>query len=500
MRFHTLLATLLTTTALACAGLDQPESAPGPDAGAASADGGPRDDADGGPLPDGGGPLADGADATAATPPIERTFVESSAELVNPERGYYVGYDLRGAGDASGVRANGRTLAITLVRLDAYRDLPLDAALLASLQRGFAAARAAGIKVVLRFTYNSSFAADASRARILGHLAQLTPVLTANADVIAVMQAGFIGAWGEWHTSTNGLDNDADRAAILAAILAALPPTRAVQVRTPMFKAAAYPGGALTDGEAYAGTARARVGHHNDCFLASASDLGTYAAPLATWLSYVDADSRFTPVGGETCQLAAPRTGCASALAELTAKHWSYLNREYQQTVLAGWDAGGCGDEIRRRLGYRFALDRVVLPAAVAPGGELAVTVTLRNRGFAAPFNRRPVELVLSRGGQRLVAPLVGVDARRWAPGGAVTLAVRLRIPATAAAGSYRLALRLPDEAATLAGDPRYAIRLANDGVWDAATGDNALTDALVVDPGAPGPRDLTATTFAELP
>jgi len=444
-------------------------------------------------------PGTDAAPGTDVVPMLTRDFTEVNADFLNPERGYYVGYDLRGAGNAGGVRSAGRTLAITLVRLDAYRAAPLDAALLASLSAGFAAARQAGIKVILRFTYNASFAADAPRARILGHIAQLAPLLQANADVIAVMQAGFIGAWGEWHTSTNGLDNDADRAAILTAILAALPTTRGVQVRTPMFKAAAFPGGPLTESEAYATSARARVGHHNDCFLASASDLGTYASPVATWEAYVAGDGRYTAIGGETCQVYAPRTACAAAIAEMETQHWSYLNHEYNQAVLAAWVTAGCGDEIQRRLGYRFAFDRVTHSAAVAPGGELALTLELHNAGFAAPFNRRPVEIVLDDGTTRRVARLATVDARRWQGGSSVTLALRLRLPADVTPGRYTLAVRLPDADARLAADPRYAIRVANDGVWREATGDNVLSDTLLVDTAAPGARDLTATAFRQL-
>ena len=437
---------------------------------------------------------------TAPGPTISRSYTESNAELVNPERGYYTGYDLLGAGDASRVRTGGKSLAITIVRLDDYRDRALDAAVLAELTAGFAAARTAGIKVVLRFTYNASLTADASKSRILGHLDQLKPLLVANADVIAVMQAGFIGAWGEWHSSTNGLGNDADRTTILNAILAALPASRQVAVRTPMFKGAAFGTAPLTAAEGWSGSPKARVGHHNDCFLASASDLGTYASPVPTWMSYVATEGRYTAIGGETCALYALRTACAPAIAEMAEKRWSYLNAEYNTAVVAGWDAGGCGAEIKRRLGYRFVLDQVVHTQAVAPGGELALRLDIKNRGFASPFNKRPVEIVLTHGDSRMVARLSAVDARRWAAGETTSVTARLRIPATITPGTYTLALRLPDDAASLAGDKRYAIRLANDGVWNDASGDNTLTTALQIDPAATGPRDAGATVFAQLP
>jgi hypothetical protein len=427
---------------------------------------------------------------------ITRHFTEADDEILNPERGLYIGFNLKHGAFVRPENRSFATLAIALVNLKDYRDRPIAADFLARLRSGFAAARAEGVKVILRFTYNAEFGEDAPRDRILGHIEQLTPLLQENADVISVMQAGFIGAWGEWHRSTNGLDNDTDRAAILDAILTALPASRGVQVRTPMFKDAYLPGGPLTDHEAFSGLPQARIGHHNDCFLASHNDLSTFADPVSHWQGYVANDGRFTAIGGETCRLNSPRSDCASAIAEMETQRWSYLNAEYRLEVLAAWDAQGCGDEIRKRLGYRFALQRVSHSEVLPPGGQLDLELVLRNRGFAAPFNERPVELVLRNESSRWVARLDDVDARWWAPGQETKLALRLGVPADVAPGTYTLALRLPDAAASLAHDPRYAIRLANDDVWDAETGDNVLTRELVVDPAAPGPRSSSGPAF----
>jgi hypothetical protein len=426
---------------------------------------------------------------------------ESNEDLVNPERGYYVGYDLADASDteAEWIRSQGYAMAISVVHLNAFRETPISASFLAGLEDGFEKAREGGIKIILRFNYNSSFDEDASREQILEHIEQLTPLLQEYADVIAVMQAGFIGAWGEWHASTNGLDNPEDRAAILNALLDALPASRAVQVRRPMFKETAFPGGPLTEEEAYSGTARARVGHHNDCFLASASDYGTYASPVAEWEAYVGDDGRFTANGGETCAVYEPRSSCDAAVEIMENTRWSYLNSQYNQDVIGSWDEDGCGDEIRRRLGYRFSFRRVAHTEQVAPGGELGLEVDIYNSGFASPYNLRPVEVVLSNGSSRWIAQLSGVDARRWAPNTMNTVAVTLRVPADLPAGSYTLSLRLPDASSSIAGDPRYSIRMANDGVWNSETGDNVMSEQVVIDPSAPGPRDLSATSFVQL-
>jgi Domain of unknown function (DUF4832) len=97
------------------------------------------------------------------------------------------------------------------------------------------------------------------------------------------------------------------------------------------------------------------------------------------------------------------------------------------------------------------------------------------------------------------VVKLEKVDVRRWEAGETTTVKALVRMPASVAAGTYKLALWLPDEVPALQADARYAIRLANDGLWDATTGDNLLSEKLVVDPAAGGDVDASASELAVL-
>ena len=143
--------------------------------------------------------------------PVETVFYTPTDEVFpNPERGFHTGFDLVTQTDAKWVYQQGFTLARTYVRPDDYRETDLPESLLTDLDWGLGAVRSAGIKVILRFTYNFGYEPDASKARILAHIQQLASVLQENGDVIAAMPAGFVGAWGEWHSSTNGLDNPTD--------------------------------------------------------------------------------------------------------------------------------------------------------------------------------------------------------------------------------------------------------------------------------------------------
>jgi len=393
--------------------------------------------------------------------------------VLNPERGFFTFHNLRNLGRVDDLRGRGFTLIYGEVLIPEYRDRDLDQPLLDQLNGAFASARAAGLKVLPRIYYADGMMPDAPLARVLAHIQQLTPLLRANADVIAVLHPGFVGAWGEWHASTNGLTAPEARKQIYDALLAALPPDRMTLTRRPSFKQEAY-GGPLSAATAFSAQPLARVGHLNDCFLGSDNDVGTYQLPGEE--AYAVSDSAFVPVGGETCAAPLPRSACPSALAELARLHWSFLNIQYHPEVIAGWMKGGCFPTIRCRLGFRLLALGHEVPRAVKAGGTLSVSLRLVNDGFGRVYNPRPVNLVLV-GPQRYVLS-VDADPRRWPPGEPVELCLSASIPAGVAPGSYQLGLWMPDAAETLQKNPAYALRLAN-ATWDATGGTNML-DAFV--------------------
>lgn len=402
--------------------------------------------------------------------------------MPNPERGWVQQIDIFDDGDVEYVQSLGIALGNARIRLDDYRDQSLPTAFLDDLAAGFDRVRAAGLQLVIRFQYNDGDGGDASLARILEHIGQLAPVLQANADVIATVQAGFIGAWGEWHGSTNGLDDDdSARKQILAALLEAVPASRMVQVRTPHYKETLYPGGPLTPADAFGGSDRARIGHHNDCFLASDSDDGTYKRPVEDWKVYVANDGKFTPVGGETCKQNAPRSDCATAVAEARANHWSYMNRAYHPDVLADWTDQGCISDFDRDLGYRFEMIWAGWSESATAGEPAQLELAVENVGFAAMYNQRPVYAVIGRGASRIEIPLEGIDAREWAPGQRTEIKASLSLPADLAPGSYPLSLWLPGTSSRIQGRAAYAVRFSTLDMWDEAEATNLITDDFIV-------------------
>ncbi len=398
---------------------------------------------------------------------------EASCEILNPERGFFSFVDLRGSPNLAGVRASGKTLIYGKILLEDYREQDLDPALLTQLESAFESIRAAGLKVLPRFYYaDDGTSPDASLSQVLTHISQLTPLLTQNSDVIAALHAGFVGAWGEWHASTNNLTEPSARKQILDALLAALPADRMVLARRPSHKEAAY-GGPLTIDSAFQESSLARVGHLNDCFLASDTDMGTYQ--LAGEKDYALLDSAFVAVGGETCAVNPPRSECASGLAELALHHFSFLNADYHAAVLSSWESDGCFDQIACRLGYRLLLTSIEVQKRARAGEDLVVRIRLTNDGFGRVYNPRPLSISLL-GSTEVSLPAVSlatpIDVRMIGPGQDATFCVSLSLPVSLTPGTYAVGIKLADPAATLAEDPRYALRLAN-APWNADLGIN---------------------------
>ena len=427
------------------------------------------------------------------------SYTEDSSNFASPERGFYH-YSLVDVDDYASGALQESTLvsyrqneAITLIfryfGLGAYLDAPLPDDVLLEMDADFATLRAAGLKVVVRFRYTDDATSpygDATPDRTFEHLEQVGPVLQANADVILTVQAGFIGAWGEWYYSDHWGDlgvwdaeDHENRAALVAALLEAVPEERTVQLRTPAYRTTFYG----DDHACFDGSDLSRIGHHNDCFLASETDWGTYS-DAKTQYPWLSEDTQCTPMGGETCHDSGERAECESALEELAMFHWTYLNIDYHPDVLSGWEAGGCLDTVRQRLGYRLVLEATTLPSRAEPGATGTVTVQIRNDGFAAPINPRNAELVLlAPDGGEAWRQVLDVDPRRWLPEhGTITFSEDIELPEALAEGEYTWALHLADPTDSLHDFAVFAIRLANDEIWDPDTGLNALGLSLTVE------------------
>ncbi|HLF52854.1 DUF4832 domain-containing protein [Flavobacterium sp.] len=437
-------------------------------------------------------------------------YTPSSVIINNPERGFYrhtethsTSYSSLNQTTLNNYRTNNTTLILRVFYLESFKSTPISSAYLSAMQDDFIKIRNAGLKCIVRFAYSDNDVAgqrDASKAQILAHITQVKPILIANVDVISVMQAGFIGSWGEWYyTDHFGMapttTDYANRKEVVDGILSALPTSRMIQIRTPSLKQKTYTTTtALTQSQAFNGTNISRIGHHNDCFLASSSDFGTYSN-TSTEYPYLEQETKFTPMGGETCAVNEPRSACTSALYEMQKFHWSYLNLDYNPNVISGFQSGSCFTEIQNKLGYRFELVNGTFPQSASIGTAMPITFKVKNNGFASPYNQRTVYLVLRNTSSNQEYPItLNTDPRLWSSGVEQTITQNVTLPANIIAGSYKLYLKLPDTDSALSTRPEYSIRMANETTWESTTGYNDLKHTVTIGGATLGNNDPIPT------
>lgn len=452
---------------------------------------------------------------------VSRTYTaDNTTNFSNPERGFYEQIEQVVTADGtSNLNDNyftdgknaGRSLLLRLYYLDNFRDKELPQAVLNEIAADMAKFRTNGFKCILRFAYtakayeNASQNQDASPAIWQQHLSQLKPVLQDNADVIYVVQAGFLGAWGEWYYSGQGVGNSipaATKKNLITRLLDAVPANRCVQLRTPKFKTD-YVGdvAALTAATAYKGDARSRLGHHNDAFCNGEYNMGTYTN-VSSDKAYIAQECLFVPIGGETNieksnadNYTNYGTG-AKAEAEMRLLHYSYLNYSYSRYATDQWknekDASGTSyyDLMARQMGYRFVLTEGSFPTEAAQGDKMAITLKINNIGYAPLYNERHAYIVL-KGANHTYRMQLQSDPRTWQPAQTTTISESLLLPADIEAGTYSLYLYLPDADSKIAANPAYAVRFANSDVWEATTGYNNLnTQVVVAEASADGKED----------
>ncbi len=429
-------------------------------------------------------------------------------------------------------KANGNTIVHSYLHLDMFQNCDLPQALLDNLSSGLAAVREAGLKIILRPAYEWSGSPAVPESRIIRHMEQLYPVITANADVVMHLEAGWLGPWGEWHDAlycafSNRSEADT-RYRLVKKIMNLTPPYIPICIRYPIFlKELWY----MTDNNmvpsdttALTTAERDRLGFHNDAFLADSADCGTYDNP--TWMDnnhYYTTDEKRqwmydmqtsrgfnTMMGGESMDSSGNNDAAGNNVqSQMALLHTTELNEDYAKVNTDIWKAANLaasGNDpaetafmrIKRKMGYRLRLIDATFPTSGTAGQNFTISAHLNNDGYAGPVKPRPLYLVFDNGTVRRNIPLANIDVRGWVSG-AITLPQQvITLPVDMPAGTYRLALWLPDQNSTLQPRPEYSIRFANQNIWDGVKGYNVLVNAVSIAGGTKtipaAPANVNAT------
>ncbi len=421
----------------------------------------------------------------------------------NPERGFYKYTERNNANTTLDLNTltNYRDLGYTLIyRIFYLRDFvnsPISASYLAKIKDDFNKMREAGIKGIIRFAYTSSMAApygDASPAIVSSHIEQLKPILTDNSDVIFILQAGFIGAWGEWYYTDyfatgspgNVTDEDLDeRKELVYELLDAIPEDRMIQLRYVGYKMSLFDSIPLTFKEAYSGTPKSRISHHNDCFVSSENDVGSYKN-ITLEKEYLEQDTKYTSVGGETCDWYPSRSNCGTSTTEMERFHWSFINQDYYGPTLNEWEESGCYSEMFKKIGYRYYLIEAEIQDSTKQNGLFSIRFKMENVGYSNPVNPRNLEIVIrNKENGKLYFARIDTEIRKQELNTIFEYSGEFGIPSFISDGEYEVYLNLPDPRATLRFDTKYSIRLASKNSWNSNIGMNFFNHTLHINKNA---------------
>jgi fibronectin type 3 domain-containing protein len=430
--------------------------------------------------------LAAGENDTAALLSNDMVTVQFSEDVSekinNPERGWYSEFTTDDVDGMDSLKAKGIDNVMLLADFGSFKSTAISENKLQDIRNAFTRARKFGLGVIFHAAYDFDGVSNPEPkdiSIIKNHIAQLKPIFTENEDILFCVQAGFLGPWGEWHTSYYGDPPSLSaRTAVLTALMNAVPKSRQIEVRRPMFIRDMYPKQMLSASTAFNQSNFARTGYHDDALLSTEDENGTYVDPSFSRkaeLNWADNHDKYTPFVGESDELSS-YSDPDNAVYELGKLHAQILNSEYLPEVLNKWknttyQGANTFDYISKHLGYRFVLSSASLNRSIEKGGALHLMLRFQNTGFANLINARDYQIVLSNGADSYIAT-VKDDARFWTKDrGTITQDLYFSIPSDIPTGAWKIYVNMPN----MSKNPLYSIRFANKNTWVASKGYNLI-------------------------
>ena len=354
-------------------------------------------------------------------------FTESARKLSNPDRGFYHLYTFLITDEQEDYGKLIKTIVhddadteIMMVKIciQSYREGEISEKGLKNIKSLFDALKTLDKRIILRFVYDDEGKGEQNEPEsldiILRHMKQVESVLMEHSGQIFILQGLFTGNWGEMNGTRYGTAGDMER---LAKQLERVTDESVyLAVRTPAqwrgIVQSDNPGEEILSGSHLA----ARLSLFNDGLLGNRSDYGTYKTDDSSGSDVLGRRSReeeldfqrelcrYVPNGGEVIN-DNPYNDFENAVKGLSERHITYLNKDYDQTVLKKWEKEkvteeGCfngmdgGTYIDRHLGYRLLIADADLEYS-RKKRCVSVEVLLKNVGFAPLYEKPRINLVL---------------------------------------------------------------------------------------------------------
>lgn len=401
-------------------------------------------------------------------------------------------------------------------------DYDLDETFFNAWDRTFENCRKNGCMIAMRFRYDDlgkDNPEPATFEQVLHHIDQIkeSGLLEKYKDIIAYVEAGLVGKWGEMH---GGKYVTVDyKAKVLEATLQAVPAPIPVTVRTPDIFAE-WIGierkelnnfeliDSITESE-YSTTIQEnkdRVGLFNDGYMGSVNDLGTFSnREIETdWINHQTLTSYY---GGEfsgahdfaqSFDTYLPE----NAIPEMYKTHLSYINcnifpfyKDFtfsEEYSVEGVDNSAYYGQnvfqfIRDHIGYRFVIRDSKLTPKTQQGGNVTVNFSIENTGFANVIPQVQSYVILEKDGVFAYAE-ADTDCRKWNSCETTENTLNIKLPDNLPVGDWNVMLKLnmatPLSLTNMNG---RSIRFANKDVWDSSIAANYLGTVTVTESAKKG-------------
>lgn len=362
-------------------------------------------------------------------------FEESTRSIANPGRGFYIQVKTDRIHKIEDAAEEVRLILLTF-ELEDYTEEELSEEKLEELRKAMDVAKEEHMTVIFRAAYGfHREVKEPERMELVDrHIQQISEVLNSYRDQILVVQAGILGAYGEWHSSRylEGTEEEKreSRLHILRQWELYLYPNIRVDVRRPRFVREAAAEGILAG----------RLGVHNDALLSTDSDMGTYDDPgmeredELIWMQ----ENLLGQVNGGEMPTPGELNAPENADREFAQQHTGYLNLKYNEEIIDGWAAMTMEDMdaksyLENHLGYRLFLTELGVRrfyfAGELPEDGVQMHIGLCNSGYA-PLMEKYRVFVTVESGENLVCQEIGIpELYRICNGQSVETDIIVRIP-----------------------------------------------------------------------
>ncbi len=355
---------------------------------------------------------------------------------------------------------------------------------------------------------------------VLQHQEAVGEIFAQFPDVIASVECGVFGPWGEMHSSQ--IMTDANLKSVISKWLEVLPESMTITVRQPEHycKWSGISIGSIQENVTSPGTNEYRVGVFNDGYLGSYDDRGTFRnrTKEVTWL---ENQAKHTLYGGEIVlwyedpnHPTNVKNDAIYMEQESFKTHTSYLNigwndeviKNMKETTFKGSDPlyknAGVSEftYVQNHLGYRYVVRNVKLTKETTKYENFALEADIENVGFANLIMEKKAYLIikgtdsttssyektynLSSVDTSLKESVENADPRKWDSASTTVLKANVDIPDDFPSGSYQVYIKLVSDTAS---HPEYCalpIKFSNDDadIYDSNLMANYLGGFTIVD------------------